>query len=65
MDGDMCKTYKFYSVWKILMIPRKHHFWTFLAITFAVCQIQMILTIIPLQSQHVGMGYAQNIQIVF
>ncbi len=40
---------------KAEMIPRKHHFWSFLAITIAVCQIQMILTLIPLQNQHVGM----------
>ncbi len=38
------------------MIPRKHHFWSFLAITIAVCQIQMILTLIHLKNQHVGMG---------
>ena len=38
------------------MIPRKHHFWSFLAITIGVCQIQVILTFIPLQNQHVGMG---------
>ncbi len=38
------------------VIPRKHHFWSFLAITIPVCQIQMILTLIPLQNQHVGMG---------
>ncbi len=38
------------------MIPRKHHFWSFLAITIAVCQIQMILTLIPLQNEHEGMG---------
>ena len=38
------------------MIPRKHHFWSFLAITIAVRQIQMILTLLPLQNEHVGMG---------
>ncbi len=36
-------------------IPRKHHFWSFLAITIAVYQIQMILTLIPLQNEHDGM----------
>ncbi len=38
------------------MIPRKHHFWSFLAITIAVRQIQMILILIPLQNEHDGMG---------
>ncbi len=38
------------------MIPRKHHFWSFLAIRIAVCQIQMILTLIPLQNEHDGIG---------
>ncbi len=42
------------------MIPRKHHFWSFLAITIAVFQIQMILILIPLQNDHDGWGYAQN-----
>ena len=42
------------------MILRKHHFWSFLAITIAVCQIQMILTLIPLQNQHFGMGICAN-----
>ncbi len=37
-------------------IPRKHTFWSYLAITNAVCQIQKILTLIPHQNQHVGMG---------
>ncbi len=38
------------------MIPRKHHFWSFLAITIAVRQIQIILTLIPFQNEHVRMG---------
>ena len=38
------------------MIPRKHHFWSFLAKTIAVCQIQMILIHIPPQNEHDGMG---------
>ena len=37
------------------MIPLKHHFWSFLAITIAVFQIQMILTLIPLHNEHDGM----------
>ncbi len=37
------------------MIPRKHHFWSFLAITIAVCQIQMILILIPFQNDHDGL----------
>ncbi len=45
-------------------ITRKHHFWSFLAITIDVYQIQMILTLISLQNQHVGMGYAQNKKIL-
>ncbi len=38
------------------MIPSKHHFWSFLAMTIAVFQIQMILILIPLQNDHDGMG---------
>ncbi len=38
------------------IIPRKHNFWSFLAITIAVCQIQIILKLIPLQNEHDGMG---------
>ncbi len=37
------------------MIPLKHHFWSFLDITIAVCQIQMILTLTPLENEHDGM----------
>ncbi len=37
------------------MIPRKYHSRWFLAIIIAVCQIQMILTLIPLQNEHDGM----------
>ncbi len=37
-------------------IPTKHHFWSFLAITIAVCQIKMILTLIPPRNEHDGMG---------
>ncbi len=43
-------------------IPRKHHFWSFLAITIAVCQIQMIILLIPHQNEH---RYAQNTKILF
>ncbi len=38
------------------MIPRKHNFRSFLAVTIEVCQIQMSLTLIPLQNDHDGMG---------
>ncbi len=38
------------------MIRIKHHFWSFLAITIAVCQIQMILILIPPENEHDGMG---------
>ncbi len=38
------------------MIPRKHDFWSFLTITIAVCQIQKILTLIPFEIEHDGMG---------
>ncbi len=38
------------------MIPGKHHFWSFLAITIPLCQIQTILTLIPPQNEHDGMG---------
>ncbi len=37
-------------------IAQKPAFLSFLAITIAVCQIQMILILIPLENQHVGMG---------
>ncbi len=47
------------------MIPRKHHFWSFLAITIPVCQIQVILTLIPFQNELHGWGYAQNTKILF
>ncbi len=46
-------------------IPRKHHFWSFLAVTIAVYQIQRILTLIPLQNHLLGWGYAQNTKILF
>ena len=42
------------------IIPGKHQFEWFLAITIPVCQIQMILTLIPLQNQHFGMGICAN-----
>ncbi len=48
-----------------LDMTRKHHFLSFLGITIAVCQMQMILTLIPLQNEHDGMGSAQNAQILF
>ncbi len=53
-DGDMRKTQKFYSELKILL--NNIHYLSFLAITIAVYQIQMILTLIPLQNVHDGMG---------
>ncbi len=53
-DGDMHKTYKLYFELKILL--KNHHYFSFLAITIAVCQIQIILILIPLENQHVGMG---------
>ncbi len=64
-DGiaDMSKTYKFYSELKILL--KNLHYLSFLAITIAVCQIQMILKLIPLQMSMMGWGYEQNIQILF
>ena len=37
-------------------IPWKHHFWSFLAITIAVCQIQKILILTPLQNEDDAMG---------
>ncbi len=43
-------------LFSVEVIPGKHHFWSFLAITIAVCQIKMTLTLIPLQNQHYGMG---------
>ncbi len=53
-DGDMRETYKFYSELKILL--KNLHYLSFLAITIAVCQMQMILILIPLQNEHDGMG---------
>ena len=38
------------------IIPTKLRFWSLLAITIAVCQIQLILTLIPPQKEHDGMG---------
>ncbi len=49
----MRKTQKFYSELKILL--KNLHYLSFLAITIAVYQIKMILTLMPLQNQHVGM----------
>ncbi len=47
------------------MIPRKHHFWSFLAVRIAMCQIQMILILIPLQNDHDGMGiFAKHINFI-
>ncbi len=42
------------------MNPRKHHFWSFLAITIAVCQIQKILTLNLFKINMLGWGYAQT-----
>ena len=38
------------------IIPRKHHFWSFLAITIAARQGKELLILIPLQNEHDGMG---------
>ncbi len=38
------------------IIPLKDHFWSYLAITIAVFQIQMILILIPLQYEDDAMG---------
>ncbi len=51
-------------VFRAEMIPRKHHLWSFLAITIAVCQIQMILTLILFKMRMMGWRYAQNTKIV-
>ena len=53
-DGDMRKTYILNSELKILL--KNHHNLSFLAITIAACQIQMILVVIPHQNEHDGMG---------
>ncbi len=53
-DGDMRKICKFYSELKVLL--KNLHQLSFLAITIPLCQIQMILTLIPLQNEHDGMG---------
>ena len=47
------------------MMPRKHLFWSVLAITIAVCQIQMKLILTSLQNEHDGLGFVQNTQILF
>ncbi len=47
------------------MIPRKHHFWSFLAITIAVFQIKMILILITLHNDRDGWGFAQNTKKLF
>ncbi len=47
------------------MIPRKHHYWSFLTITIAVCLIKMILILKPLQNEHDGMGIcAKHINLI-
>ncbi len=38
------------------VIPRKHQIRSFLAITIAMCQIQMSLTLKSLRNEHDGMG---------
>ncbi len=43
-------------LFKAEMRPRKHHLRSFLALKIAICQIQMILTLIALQNEHDGMG---------
>ncbi len=48
------------NLFRAEMIPRKHHFWSFLAITIAVCQIQMILNSYLFKMTMMGWGYAQN-----
>ena len=59
----MRKTYKFYSELKILL---KHlHYLSFLPITVAVCQIQMVLTLIRLQNEHDGMKICAKLKIFF
>ncbi len=42
------------------IIPRKHRFWSYLAITIAVCQIQMILTLLPFQNEYDWMEICAN-----
>ena len=63
MGWVMRKTYKFYSDLKILL--KNLHYLSFLAITTAVCQVQMILTLIRLQNEYDGWGYEQNTKILF
>ncbi len=57
-DVDMRKTYKFYSELKILL--KNLHYLSFLAITTAVCQVQMIFTLIRLQNEYDGMRKTQK-----
>ncbi len=49
-------------LFRAVVFLRKHHLWSFFAIVIAVFQIQVILTLIPLQN---GWRYAQNTQIIF
>ena len=42
------------------IIPKKHHFWSFLAIRIALCQIQVILKLTPLQKERDGIGICAN-----
>ena len=62
-DGDMRKTHKLYSELKIFL--KNLHYLSFLAITTAVCQIQLILSLIPHQNEHDGMEICANTQILF
>ncbi len=48
------------------MIPRKHHIRSFwLQQLQCVKSKIMILTLIPLQNEHDGWGYAQNTKLLF
>ncbi len=53
------------KIFRAEMIPRKQHFWSLLALTIAVCQIQMILTLIPLKISMMGWGYVPKTKKIF
>ncbi len=44
------------KIFRAEIIHRNHHYWSFLHIKIVIWQIQMILTLTPLQNQYVGMG---------
>ena len=47
------------------IIPAKHNFCSFLALTIPVCPIQTILPLIPVQNEQDGMGICVKHKVLF